>query len=141
MIALSGNNANFYDLNKRDKICSISGFESFNLNPGKKFCKANEELLLVCGNQHIFLVDYNEYKLIGKINCAGIITTYKSSNNIIFSGQDNGQINQWKCNGKELKLYSYKNKAHNKGVFSMFILNNIFISGDNAGSLKIWELK
>lgn len=54
VVALSGNNINFYDLNKRDKICSISGFESFNLNPGKKFCKANEQLLLVCGNKNFF---------------------------------------------------------------------------------------
>ena len=49
VVALSSTNVNFYDLNKRDKIYSISGFESFNLNPGRKFCKANDELLLVCG--------------------------------------------------------------------------------------------
>ena len=47
VVALSSTNVNFYDLSKRDKIHSISGFESFNLNPGRKFCKANGELLLV----------------------------------------------------------------------------------------------
>jgi WD40 repeat protein len=140
VVAFSENNLNFYDLNKRDKICSIPGFEKPKYNPGQKFCQANEELLLVCGNKYIFLVDYKEYKLIGKIKCDGIITTYKSSNNFIFSGQYNGQINQWKCNGKELKLYSYKKKAHNHGVFSMLILNNVFISSDKS-SLKIWESK
>ena len=49
VVALSSTNVNFYDLNKRDKIYSISGFESFYGNYGTKFCKANDELLLVCG--------------------------------------------------------------------------------------------
>lgn len=49
VVALSSTNVNFYDLNKRDKIYSISGFESFYGNYGIKFCKANDELLLVCG--------------------------------------------------------------------------------------------
>jgi len=48
-------------LNKRDKITSISGFESFNGSPGRKFCKVNEELLLACGSQNIFLVDFKSY--------------------------------------------------------------------------------
>ena len=54
VVAFSGNNINFYDLNKKDKIFSLSGFESVYLNPGKKFCKANDELLLVCGYNNIF---------------------------------------------------------------------------------------
>ena len=98
VVALSGNNINFYDLNKRDKICSISGFESFNLNPGKKFCKAKDELILVCGTNNIFLVDYLAHQLISKIECEGIIGLYKLSNNFIFSGQNNGDIKEWKCN-------------------------------------------
>lgn len=61
VVALSGNNINFFDLNKRDKITSISGFESFHGSPGRKFCKVNEELLLVCGSQNIFLVDFKSY--------------------------------------------------------------------------------
>jgi len=48
VVTLNGNNINFFDLNKRDKITSIPGFESFHGNPGRKFCKVNEELLLVC---------------------------------------------------------------------------------------------
>jgi len=54
-------------LNKRDKITSIPGFESFHGNPGRKFCKVNEELLLVCGSQNIFLVDLKPYQLSNRI--------------------------------------------------------------------------
>ena len=54
VVALSGNKINFFDLNKRDKIHSLSGFEAFNLNPGKKFCKVNDELLLICGIKIFF---------------------------------------------------------------------------------------
>ena len=141
VVALSGNNINFYDLNKRDKIFSICGFESFNLNPGKKFCKANDELLLVCGSNNIFLVDYLAHQLISKIECEWVIGLYKLSNNFIFSGQDNGDIKEWKCNGRVLKLYSYKRAAHNSNTISIFRLNNIIISGDGSGNIKFWELK
>ena len=58
VVALSRININFYDLDKRKKINTISGFEPFNLNSGKKFCVANEEILFVCGTQNIFLVNY-----------------------------------------------------------------------------------
>ena len=139
VVALSGNNINFYDLNKRDKIASISGFESWNYNPGKKFCKANEELLLVCGVNNIFLVDYKAYQLISKIECQGIVMFYKISNNFILSGQDSGDIKQWQCNGRETKLYSYKNKGHDSAVSTIFKLNNNIFSGDNKGFIKFWN--
>ena len=141
VVALSGNNINFYDLNKRDKIYSISGFESFNLNPGKKFCKANDQLLLVCGTNNIFLVDYFSHQLISKIECGFIIGLYRLSNNCIFSGQDNGDIRQWQCNGREIKLYSYKKAAHNANLMSIFRLYNRIISGDRIGNIKFWDFK
>ena len=125
VVALSGNNINFYDLNKRDKINSISGFESFIGNVGKKFCLANDELLLVCGCNNIFLVDYKAYQLINKISCEGIKTLYKLTNNFILSGQENGDIRQWQCNGRDTKLFSYKKEAQNSKVNSIFNLNNI----------------
>ena len=83
---MSGNNINFYDLNKRDKIKSLSGFESFNWNIGRKFCKSNDELLLVCGSNNLFLVDFQAYQLLSKIECNSIITSYKLSNDYILSG-------------------------------------------------------
>ena len=140
VVALSGNIINFYDLNKRDKIKSLSGFESFYLNPGRKFCKANDELLFVCGNNNLFLVDLQVYQLIRKLECNYIITLYKLSNNYILSGQGNGDIKQWKCNGREVALHSYKKDAHNKGnIMSMLSLSNYFMSADNLGVIKIWK--
>ena len=141
VVALSGNNINFYDLNKRDKINGISGFESDYLNPGKKFCKANDELLLVCGSNNIFLVDYQAYQLISKINCEYIVSLYKLSNNFVLSGQYNGDIKQWQCSGRDTKLFSYKNGAMSSAVMSIFKLNNIIISGDRNGEFKFWEFK
>ena len=77
VVALSKYNLNFYDLNKRDKIHSLSGFESFNLNPGRKFCKANDKLLIVCGSNNLFLVDIQSYQLIKTINYKSIISINK----------------------------------------------------------------
>ena len=138
VVALSSTNVNFYDLNKRDKIHSISGFESFNLNPGRKFCKANDELLLVCGYNNIFLVDIKSYQLISKIECKKIVTLYKISNDFILSGQSIGDIKQWQCIGRETKLSSYKNKGNNSPVTAFLKLNEIILSGDGAGNIKFW---
>ena len=138
VVALSSTNVNFYDLNKRDKIYSISGFESFNLNPGRKFCKANDELLLVCGYNNIFLVDIKSYQLISKIECKKIVTLYKISNDFILSGQSIGDIKQWQCIGRETKLSSYKNKGNNSDVTAFLKLNEIILSGDGAGNIKFW---
>ena len=138
VVALSSTNVNFYDLNKRDKIYSISGFEPFNLNPGRKFCKANDELLLVCGSNNIFLVDIKSYQLISKIECEKIVTLYKISNDFILSGQSSGDIKQWQCIGRETKLSSYKNKGNNSHVTAFLKLNEIIFSGDGAGNIKIW---
>ena len=140
VVALSGNIINFYDLNKRDKIKSLSGFESFYGSTGRKFCKANDELLLVCGRNNLFLVDLQAYQLISKIECNSIITLYKLSNDYILSGQANGDIKQWKCNGRKVTLHSYKKDAHNSGnIMSMFSLRNYFISADDRGAIKIWK--
>ena len=138
VVALSSTNVNFYDLTKRDKIHSISGFESFNLNPGRKFCKTNDELLLVCGYNNIFLVDIKSYQLISKIECKKIVTLYKISNDFILSGQSIGDIKQWQCIGRETKLSSYKNKGHNSDVTAFLKLNEIILSGDGDGNIKIW---
>lgn len=81
------------------------------------------------------------YQLIGKIECEGIISLYKLSNNHVFSGQDNGDIKQWQCNGREVKLFSYKKKAHDSYIMTIFKFNKIFISGDGGGNIKFWELK
>ena len=136
---MSGNNINFYDLNKRDKIHSISGFESFYGNPGRKFCIANEELLLVCGSSFIFLVDCQAYQLISKIECKYICSLYQISNNFVLSGHD-GYIKQWQCNGRDVKLYSYKNQIDSDRVFAIFKLNNTIISGSSEGVMKFWTV-
>jgi len=141
VVALSGININFYDLDKRKKINTISGFEPFNLNPGKKFCVANEEILFVCGTQNIFLVNYQTYQLVSKIKCKGIITLYKFSHNFIFSGEYNGDIKQWKCNGGYTKLFSYKKAIQNIPVLSLLNVNNLLISGDRDGNIKYWVFK
>ena len=138
VVALSSTNVNFYDLNKRDKIYSISGFESFYGNYGIKFCKANDELLLVCGTNNIFLVDIKSYQIISNIECCYIEILYKVSNDFILSGQSNGDIKQWQCIGRETKLFSYKNKGNNSHVTAFLKLNEIILSGDGAGNIKIW---
>ena len=127
-------------MDKRDNIHSISGFESFNLNPGKKFCKMNDELLLVCGTNNLFLVDIKAYQLINTIECDNIITLYKISDKYVLSGHDNGLIKQWECNGRDTKLFSYKSSAHASNyVTTIFKIDDLIISGDSSGYIKLWN--
>ena len=72
----------------------------------------NDELLLVCGTNNLFLVDIKAYQLINKIGCDDVITLYKISDKYVLSGHDNGLIKQWECNGRDTKLFSYKSSAH-----------------------------
>ena len=52
----------------------------------------------------------------------------------------NGDIKQWKCNGREVTLYSYKKDAHiGRNITSMFLLSYLFMSADNSGAIKIWK--
>ncbi len=51
----------FFDLNKRERIKSISGFEFNSYNVGKKFCKVNDELLLIYGKKNLYIVDILSY--------------------------------------------------------------------------------
>ena len=141
VVALSKYNLNFYDLNKRDKIYSLSGFESFYANPGRKFCKVNDKILLVCGSNNLFLVDIQAYQLIKQVECQRISTLCKVSDDFVLSGQYCGDIKQWEVDGRVIKLYSYKNKAHQGEVYEIFKLNNFIISGCSKGEMKFWEFK
>jgi len=86
-----------------------------------------------------FLVDLKSYQLINKIQCPYITTLYKISNEFVFSGQQNGDIKQWKCNGRDSILFSYKNEGHPSEIWSFFELNNIIFSGGQKGDIKFWE--
>ena len=98
-------------------------------------------MLLVCGSKNIFLVDILAYQLLNKIECQSIVTLYKVSNNFVFSGQSNGDIKQWDCVGRDVKLYSYKNQGHSPSVVAIFRFNDIIVSGGRGGDLKFWEYK
>ena len=87
------------------------------------------------------MVDILAYQLINKIECQFIVTLYKVSNNFVFSGQSNGDIKQWDCVGRDVKLYSYKNQGHSPSVVAIFRFNDIIVSGGSGGDLKFWEYK
>ena len=67
------------------------------------------------------------------------MTLYKISNDFVLSGQENRDIKQWQFIGREIKLFSYKNKGYSLYIMAFFKLNDILLSGDQLGNIKFWE--
>ena len=60
---------------------------------------------------------------------------------MILSGQSIGDIKQWQYIGREIKLFSYKNKGNNPDVSAFVKLNEIILSWDGTGNIKFWGYK
>ena len=89
----------------------------------------SKELLLIPGINKISIININEYKLIRIIDIpnskeiAGICMLNK---NILFTGDKNGIIREWKIEEDNLNLISIKENAHNDFIY--FIIKIIIIT-------------
>ena len=103
----------------------------------------SKELLLIPGINKISIININEYELIRIIdvtNSSNIAGTCIINENILFTGNKNGIIRQWKIEGDNLNLISIKENAHNDTIYSLInIGNGYFASGSFDKSIKIWQ--
>ena len=61
--------------------------------------------------------------------------------NMLFTGDQEKIIRQWKIEGDNLILISKKEKAHEDGVNVLINIGNKFIvSGSNDSTIKIWKI-
>jgi len=131
----------FYDLNKNEKIKKINiDFVNDGLN-NHRYCKMNKNILLYGSNKKIYILDINEYNIINSINInETYITLFKLSENMILSGNKEGNIIQYKFDNNNLEKISYKNKAHNNWINGLYYLKNgIILSGSDDNTFKIWK--
>ena len=131
----------FYDLIKRKMINKIDNIKSSKSN--SCFNMITKDLLLITGNELLYIINVNQYNVVRKINVPGSpminFTCILNQNNILTHDLNN--IKQWRIEGYNLKLISKIENAHDKGVCPIIKLGNGLIlcvsTGDNA--ISIWN--
>ena len=100
----------------------------------------SEKLLLIPGYNKISILNINEYNIIKIIdvpNSNSIIGVCMLNDNILFTGDSNKVIREWKIEGNNLILISQKN-AHNGGTIKTLInIGDGHIASGNDESIKI----
>ena len=123
----------------KKKKSSISNISKIGLSP---FILISKELLFICGENKISIININEYELIRKIevsNSGWINGACMLNENIILTGDSNSNIKEWKIEGDNLILISTKENAHNNYIYTILkIGDNHILTGDGSGEEKIW---
>ena len=131
----------FYDLIQRKIKSKINNINS-NGRIFQGFIMINKELLLIPGINKISLININEYNIIKIVdipNSGSIIGVCTINDNILFTGDSNGIIKQWKTEGDNLILISQKENAHNRDINTLVKIGDGHIaSGSKDKLIKIW---
>ena len=106
----------FYDLLGQNVIKKINnlgwiGWNSFNM--------ISEDLLLITGEDKLYIINVNQYNLIRIINAPGSSYIYVScilNKSIFLTADYNKNIRQWRIEGNDLELVSTKENAHDKFI-------------------------
>ena len=102
----------------------------------------SKELLLIPGENKISIININEYEIIRIIdvpNSNSIIGICILNDNILFTGDKNKVIREWKIEEDNLILISQKENAHNNEIFCLINIGDGHIaSGSNDKLIKIW---
>jgi len=135
------NDIYFYDLNQK-KIKSKIKYVKTNGKIFMGLIMISKELLFIPGINKILIININEYNIIRTIdapNSGKIIGACILNRKILFTGDENKKIKQWKIEGDNLILISQKENAHNKEILSLINVGDGHIaSGSEDALIKIW---
>jgi len=104
----------------------------------------NKELLSIPGKNKISIININEYNIIKIIdvpNSKLIIGVCMLNENILFTGDSNGIIREWKIEGDNLILISQKENAHKDEINTLINIgvgDGHIASGAKDKLIKIW---
>ena len=102
----------------------------------------SKNLLLIPGINKISIININEYNIIKIIdvpNSNSIIGVCMLNDNILFTGNENGIISQWRVEGDNLILFSQKENAHKLEINYLINIGDGHIaSGSRDKLIKIW---
>ena len=102
----------------------------------------NENFLAIPGENKITIINVKIYKITRIIEINGsdwILGNCRINENMLFTGDRNLTIRQWKIEGDNLILVSIKNNAHEGDINTLINLGEgHFASGSDGGAVKIW---
>jgi len=131
----------FYDLNQR-KIKSLLNNINKKNNCNEWFIMINKDLLIIPGENKISIINVNKYNIVRIIDINGsgwICGICMLNENILFTGDWNEIIKEWKIEGDNLILISQKEKAHNNDINYLINIGNGHIaSASSDKTIKIW---
>ena len=135
------NKISFFDFSEKKPLGFLSNIDKRN-HIDEWLFMLNELYLGVPGKNRISIINVDQYKLIRVIEIGGsdwIFGTCVINNNILFTGDRNKNIIQWKIKGDNLIFISKKENAHDDDINTLVYLENgHFASGSNGGIIKIW---
>jgi len=108
------------------------------------FFMISKNLLIISGKNKISIINISYYELIREIkvsNSGWINVACMLNKNILFTGDEEGIIREWKIEEDNLILISKKENAHNNSIYTLLNIGNGYIaSGSRNPSIKIWKL-
>ena len=131
----------FFDLDERKITSTIS---NINCNGSffKTFSLITKDLLAVGGDNNIFVINTNQYKLVKEIQIENSGSFYgfcRLSQNTFITGNDKGILMQFRIEGDNLVLIYQKENAHDGDVCALLNLGNGHIASCSEDkSIKIW---
>ena len=102
----------------------------------------SKDLLLVPGDDKIFIVNVNHYNLARQIDVQGsgfISSGCMLNKNIIITGDHSKALRQWRIEGDNLIPISKKENCHEGHIISLLNLGDgQIVSGSKDAKIKYW---
>jgi hypothetical protein len=137
---LKKNILEFYDYNNNQIISSFEFQDCQNWHIGKKIYKLNDKHIFVIGQNQIIIIDIVKYEIINSIYDNTIFTIGTYNNRILISS-GKGDLKECIIKNNQISLKNIKSNAHNTYINCIIENNNnVLITGDNNGLLKIWSI-
>ena len=131
----------FYDIREKKLKATISNISKRNYTD-EWLIILNKNILAVPGKNQITIINIDKYKQVKIIkvpDSSWILGSCKINENILFTGERNLSIRQWKIEEDNLILVSKEDNAHNGDINTLVNLGNgHFASGSDGGIIKIW---
>ena len=126
----------FFDFAERKNISKLNDIVTTCIK------KISKDLLLIGGRNLLYIINFNSYNIIRIINSSKSNLIYDIcilNDNILFTGDEQGNIRQWRILGDKLIQVSEKKIDDFYSIKSLLkISDEHIISCDDQGTLKYW---
>ena len=134
---------NIWNLDSKQKIISLNIQHLAGAWTKERFLLLNEKYFIYYNRTNLYLFDINTYEIIFtlffEIECVYI---YNLFNNDLLIGYENGFLNHFQLENKEIKFVNFIQYFHLTEITAIVKLNdNLYASGDGYGNIKIWDYK